>query len=284
MITRSTSEQRFFLRPDSITNNIFTYCLALAAMLFKVDVVMTIVESNHHHTIIFDPYGQFSQFMHYLHTMVARCMNVRWNRSEAFWSVQEPCVTRLLGGATVIEKMIYAASNPVKDGLVRRATEWPGLNGYRALVSGTSIRAKRPKHFFRQHGDRTPEEVTLSLVIPPVLGRPKDVIRAVREGVEQVEQEQRRIRATVLGPAAARTASENASPKNRRTNSGTNLRPRFAGPGDLLKPALEIYKAFQTLYHKARQLWQTDKTTVFPAGTYWLRRFANVAIAPPETL
>jgi len=36
MITRRCSERRFFLRPDQDTNNVFRYCLALAAQRAKV--------------------------------------------------------------------------------------------------------------------------------------------------------------------------------------------------------------------------------------------------------
>ena len=39
-------------------------------------------------------------------------------------------------------------------------------------------------------------------------------------------------------------------------------------------------KAFVAEYKAARLAWLARIPVVFPAGTYWLRRFANVPIAP----
>ena len=60
MITRRCSERRFFLRPDDDTNNAFIYCLALDAKRAKVQTTLTVAMSNHHHTGIHDPDGNFS--------------------------------------------------------------------------------------------------------------------------------------------------------------------------------------------------------------------------------
>ncbi|HXF34487.1 MAG TPA: hypothetical protein VN603_07945, partial [Candidatus Acidoferrales bacterium] len=38
-------------------------------------------------------------------------------------------------------------------------------------------------------------------------------------------------------------------------------------------------KAFVRAYQHARSLWREGVTVVFPSGTYWLRRFANVPVA-----
>ncbi|MGE0870573.1 MAG: transposase [Kofleriaceae bacterium] len=287
LITRRCTQGMFLLRPDETTNNIFAYCLAQAAKLFDIDVVLTIVESNHHHTIIYDRHGRFSEFMHYLHTMVARCMNERWGRSENLWSAVEPCVTRLLDTSTVMKELIYAASNPVKDGLVERATQWPGLNGYRALLAGKSVHAKRPQQFFSKRG-KMPDELILSFVIPPELGDVASVVRELKEGVEQVEREMeaKRMQAAKRGEHKARVVGLkrllaqpwNASPSKPPPHGG--LRPRFAGLTDNRVDALVAYKAFLMAYHEARKLWLAGEHSVFPAGTYWLRRFARVTVAP----
>ena len=40
-------------------------------------------------------------------------------------------------------------------------------------------------------------------------------------------------------------------------------------------------KAWLEAYRVARELWCLGKEAVFPAGTYWLRRFAQVSCDPP---
>ncbi|MEZ4400014.1 MAG: hypothetical protein R3B06_08345 [Kofleriaceae bacterium] len=43
--------------------------------------------------------------------------------------------------------------------------------------------------------------------------------------------------------------------------------------------ALERESIFQTAYRHARHLWRAGFDAVFPAGTYWLLRFAPTTIA-----
>src|SRR5258705_418224 len=131
LLTRRCAQRQFLLRPDSETNNAFIYCLVEAAQRFEIDVLLTVAESNHHHTVIYDRHGRCPQFVEHFHKMLARCQNARWGRWENLWAAEEPCITRLLDRAAVIDKLVYAASNPVKDLLVERATQWPGTNGYR---------------------------------------------------------------------------------------------------------------------------------------------------------
>src|SRR5262245_6318773 len=130
LITRRCTQRQFLLRPDEETNNSFAYCLAEAAQRYDIDIVLATAMSNHHHTVIYDGRGNYPQFIEHFHKMLARCMNARWGRWENLWAAEEVCVTRLLDPATVIGKLVYAAANPVKDGPVERAHQWPGFNGY----------------------------------------------------------------------------------------------------------------------------------------------------------
>ena len=66
MLTRRCAQRMFLLRPDDATNNAFIYCLALAAIKFGIDVLFTLAESNHHHTIIFDRHGHVSAFLEHV--------------------------------------------------------------------------------------------------------------------------------------------------------------------------------------------------------------------------
>jgi putative transposase len=57
LITRRCTQRLFLLRPDDATTNAFIYCLAVAAQRFGNEVLLSVAESNHHHTVIFDRYG-----------------------------------------------------------------------------------------------------------------------------------------------------------------------------------------------------------------------------------
>ncbi|MEO7730945.1 MAG: hypothetical protein ABIY55_08250, partial [Kofleriaceae bacterium] len=41
---------------------------------------------------------------------------------------EQVCVVRLVDRADVMDKLVYTATNPVKDGLVDKVHHWPGVN------------------------------------------------------------------------------------------------------------------------------------------------------------
>ena len=279
LITRRCSQRQFLLRPDDATTNAFIYCLAVAAAKFGIDVLFTVAESNHHHTVIFDRHGWVSAFIEHFHKLVARSQNALRGRWENFWSSEEPCITRLLDRDAVIDKLIYTASNPVKDRLVERAHQWPGANAYSAFMNSRSIKATRPRHFFRNPGPM-PKHVTLNFVIPEQLGPAEEVIHEVREGVAAVEARVKLERQTsgagVVGVRRIREQSWKDSPTSKEPRR--NLRPRFAGKLEARLPALAEYRTFLGAYRRARARWLVGMSAVFPVGTYWLSRFARISV------
>ncbi len=59
------------------------------------------------------------------------------------------------------------------------------------------------------------------------------------------------------------------------------LSPRVAARNVWLRiEALRRNRAFLDAYRAARALWLAGLDVVFPAGTYWLHRFAGVPVAP----
>lgn len=276
LITRRCTQRQFLLRPDRETNNAFAYCLAEAAERFDIDVLLSVAESNHHHTIIYDRHGRYPLFMEHFHRTLAKCINAYRRRRENLWASDVPCATRLLSSSAVIAKLIYVASNPVKDSLVERATQWPGHNGYRMLLGTRALRAQRPRFFFKTDG-HMPAEVTLRLTIPAELGTPDDVITRVRDGVEHIEASHRANRARNGKRVFGRRAILKQSVRNSPASSAPSrrLNPHFAGPRDVRIPALIAYRQFLADYRIARADWISGCVIPrFPAGTYWLARFA----------
>jgi hypothetical protein len=117
----------FLLRPDDEMNALFEYCLAVAAIEYGIVVILACVLSNHHHTVVFDPLGNISEFCAYLHRLVANATNALRGRRENLWSSEALSLVRLVDADDVLAKLVYAATNPVKDGLVAKVEEWPGV-------------------------------------------------------------------------------------------------------------------------------------------------------------
>jgi putative transposase len=282
MITRRCTQRQFLLRPDAVTNNAFLYCLGEAAQRHDIEVILPSVMSNHHHTVVFDRHGNVNEFVQHLHTMFARCQNAHWKRWENLWATEPVSKLELIKDKAVLAKLVYAAINPVKDFLVDTVAHWPGVNGLAALLKDRPMRAYRPDHFFREDGPM-PAEVTLRLVIPPELGDPAEVRRNLRERVERLEDFFRRHRnhtgRRVLGRQRVLRQSWRDSPTSHEPRR--NLRPRVAAKNKWARiEALMRNRQFERDYAAARTAWLAGKPAVFPAGTYWLRKFAGVTVAP----
>jgi putative transposase len=286
MITRRCTQRQFLLRPDRETNNAVIYCLAVAAQRCDVDVLLFTAMSNHVHENILDRHGVGPAFYEHFHKLLSKCMNALRGRWENFFSSEQVCVVRLEDREALIDKLVYVATNPVKDGLVERVEDWPGASGYRALMTGTPLCASRPKHFFAEDGTM-PETVTLRLRIPPELGDEAEILAEVRRRVAEVESEEARKRAAngsrVLGRYAVMRQSWRDSPTSREPRRG--LRPTFAAKSLWSRiEASQRKREFVAAHRQARLALLAGMSIPFPPGTYWFRRFVGVAIATSRTL
>lgn len=282
MLTRRCTQRQFLLRPDEETNNAFTYCLAEAAQRFEIEVILPQQMSNHHHTTLFDRHGRIIEFTEHFHKMLAKCINALRGRWENLWSTESPCIVELVDVADVIDKIVYVATNPVLDDLVERVHHWPAAKFVPAMLAQRTVAAHRPKFFFRDDGFM-PESVELTLTIPPELGCAAEMLGHIAARIELVELEHMRRRAEtgkrILGRRCVLRQSWRDSPTSREPRR--NLRPRVAARSKWSRvAALRRNREFQHAYRYARTLWLLGKTVTFPAGTYWLQRFAGVAVEP----
>ena len=285
MITRRCTQRQYLLRPDSATNNAFLYCLAVAAQRTGVRVIFTATESNHHHTGIYDPLGTYPDFIEHFHKLLAKCMNSLRGRWENFWSSEQTSVLRLVDSADVLDKMVYALTNPVKDNLVATVTEWPGVNAYDAILRGGNITAQRPGHFFRADGPM-PASATMTFDRPPGFEDRSheeftDMVRN-RVGAAEAEAEAKR-RATgarVLGRQGILAQDWQDSPNSHSPRR--QLNPHVAAKNKWSRiEALQRNKDFGIGYRRALEAFRRGvKDTLFPVGTYWLRRFAAAICEP----
>ena len=279
MITRRCTQRQFLMRPDKETNNAFVYCLAEAAARFGIEVLFTAAMSNHHHTGIYDPKGNYPAFIEHFHKLFAKCQNALRGRWENFWSSEQTSVVRLVAPADVLEKMTYALTNPVKDGLVEKAHHWPGVSSLGSLKHNSPMVASRPKHFFREDGTM-PESVSLVFVRPRGFEQlsPPEFTALVTERVRQAEElaavERRRGGTRVLGRKAVLDQRWSGRPVSREPRR--ELSPRVAARSKWSRiEAILRNKAFRDAYLQARALFiKGARDVLFPAGTYWLRRFA----------
>jgi len=280
MITRRCTQRQFLLRPDAETNNAFAYCLAEAAQRFGIEVLLSQAMSNHHHTNVFDRHGNIIEFVEHFHKMLAKTQNALRGRWENFWSSEQVCIVHLVERADVIDKLVYTATNPVKDFLVERVHHWPGFDAVSPLLRQRPITAHRPRHFFREHSCM-PETVNLELTIPPELGERDAVLAELRARIVEAEAACARVRMQtgrhVVGRRRVLRQSWRASPTSDVPRR--NLRPRVAARSKWTRiEALQRNREFLIAYREARAAWIAGIPIPFPVGTYWLRRFVGVPV------
>lgn len=281
LVTRRCTQRQLLLRPDAATNNAFVYCLAVAAQRTNVDIVFTCAMSNHHHTIVHDHDGRLPEFMEHFHKLLAKCQNLWRRRWENFWDSAKASAVRLVDAEDVIAKIVYAATNPVKDFLVERAHQWPGVTGYRALVRGEPMIATRPRYFFNPDGEM-PDFVSLPLFMPAQLGPSAAVVARVVDAVAEIETTvlamRRQTHRGVLGRKAVLAQSWQEAPTS--VAMRRKLSPRIAARDKWRRiETLLQTKHFLLQYRRALDAMAACAPVPFPPGTYWLRRFLNVDVA-----
>ena len=288
MITRRCSERRFFLRPDDETNNAFIYCLVLAATRANVQVTFSAAMSNHAHTGIRDPDGNYPDFTEHFHGLLARCQNAYLGRFENFWSSEPTSVVHLVEPDDILSKMTYAFTNPTAADLVDTIEDWPGVSTFQATLSGGHITATRPKHFFRDDSGM-PEVVSLPIVRPHGF---EDLTQTewtclVSERVRAKEAEHRQRRAamgiTVLGRTKILEQNPFHCPESHAPRF--QMSPRVAAQNKWARiEALQRNRGFIEKYRDAF-LRHIDglANVLFPFGTFWMRKFAKVACEAAET-
>jgi hypothetical protein len=285
LMTRRCTQRQLLMRPDPKTNNAFIYCLGEAAQRFGIRVLFVIANSNHHHTGVHDVQGNYPAFLEHFHKMFAKCQNALRGRWENFWSSEQVSVVRLVSPDDTLAKMVYALSNPVKDQLVEKAHHWPGVSSLGAVLHGKPLTAKRPRHFFREDGPM-PEEVTLTFERPPGFEHlsQEEFAALVMEKIQAVEEaaarERERTGRRILGRRAVLRQDWRARPASQEPRR--QLSPRVAARNQWSRmEALLRNKAFLNAYRRARDAFLRGIAGVlFPAGTYWLRRFARAPCEP----
>ena len=291
MITRRCASRRFFLRPEQKVDQAFAYCFGVAAERYGLDVYWLSVMSNHHHDGVHDNDGKYPKFLQYFHSLLARCLNVHLGRWENFWSTEQSGALLLGDAEAIFDKMIYSLTNPVKDHLVDKVLNWPGLNSLRYQLSGKPMVVKRPSWFFDKSGDM-PDEVTLTFVRPPEFAHLSqaqwaDKLRAAVAAAERKAAAERQSSGRkILGRKAILRQSPYSCPKS--CSPRRRLRPRVATPNkwrriELLQANTSFLRRYREA-HRARRAGASELCVLFPLGTYQLRQRGLVRCeAAPQT-
>ena len=154
-VTSRTIQSRFLMAPSEKTNELIGGILARAVRQCQVELFAYVFTSNHFHAMVRAPSAiAMSKFMQRLQSNIAVKVGrlVGWRgRFFARRYSAEPIVDE---GAQV-ERLAYILAHGVKEGLVSRCQQWPGLSCAKALLEG----GRASMHYWRNWTARWRMEV-----------------------------------------------------------------------------------------------------------------------------
>lgn len=281
LISRRTSERRFFLRPSRKIRQICLFCLAHAASRTGVSIHGFVFLSNHFHLVATDVEARLPEFMHWLDEFIAKCVNAEIGHWEYFWGPGSFSAVHLADDAALVGGLEYCFNNAVSSGLVARMKDWPGAFSTPADMARPPRIIQRPEGFFRKNGP-VPETATLELSIPGQLNMTLlELERRVEEGEQRLRQEARAEGRGFLGRRRVLKQSPFGRPRTYEERRGID--PRVAAKErEQRADILERMKIFLSAYRDALELYVAgDRDVTFPYGTYGMRVRFGVACNGP---
>jgi REP element-mobilizing transposase RayT len=256
---------RLFMRPSRETYEVLGGVLARAVRLHGIEIFAFNFASNHLHLIVRAPRGNLPQFMQYLLSNISKKIGalVKWR--GAFWE-RRYSAQPLLDDAALLDKVRYVLAHGVKEGLVRRCSEWPGLSALPLMRDGEPrtfrwlnwtrrCRTLPPTRRGSRFDERWAEAEELRLTSLPVhgFGRPSVIRQFLDDCVRAIEQEARLVYRTVMGarrvcgqPPQHRPARPERSPTPWCHTTVRHLRDEF----------MEQYRSFATAFLEASAAWR----------------------------
>jgi REP element-mobilizing transposase RayT len=134
-VTNRTQQGRLLLTPSAEVNAAIGGVLGRALALYRIEIFGFVFLSNHFHLIVRAAEGQLAPFMSHLQSNIAREVGRRIKWSGAFWE-RRYSAEPILDDESFVERLGYLLANGVKEGLVRRARDWPGLSSLPELADG----------------------------------------------------------------------------------------------------------------------------------------------------
>jgi len=137
-ITNRCLAGQYLLRPDDESRRIILGVLAKAVEDHNVEVVCFVFMSNHFHLICGFPDANMAEFMGQLTSQLSRRLNKLRGRTGPMFPRRYHDQV-LMDEVALLTQIKYVVNNPVKDALVEKAEDWPGVTSIDARLSDGTV-------------------------------------------------------------------------------------------------------------------------------------------------
>ena len=216
--TRRASKRCAFLLPTPKVKAIVLYTLGRAQQTSPgVKVHALCLEVTHKHDAVTDAKGEslLPAFYREFHALTARALNAHYGRGENLWRTESYDNVETHTPHDLEEQLLYIWTQPVKDGLVARPEDWPGML-FLPEDFGKTFTVRKPENAF--FGSRKPKG--LEPTYPPALKAHRAALR--REAKREREERARRDRLRGRGARRRRQLEVERSRRQRKKERATS--------------------------------------------------------------
>ncbi len=136
-VTSRVLQGRMLLRPSRLLNETIVGTLALAQERTGVEIVCVVVLSNHMHLLLrVADAQQLARFQCFVGSNIAREVARLTGWREKVWGRRYSAIAVSAEPAAQEARLRYLLSHGVKENLVERCSDWPGVHSAESLLSG----------------------------------------------------------------------------------------------------------------------------------------------------
>ena len=271
------------------------YNLAEASTALDIDVHLTALVVNHHHTTVGSKHGNISEFTHRLHQPMSCFVNTLlqkrgFDAMDRVWNGDRPHRMRLLDAEAMMTQLIYERLQAVAAGLVDRPEDMPGfVFDWAMWRPGCIVRVDAPEDLYFDLRFR-PKSHDLNFCPPNVL------LAFFDWDIERLIFHMRKLEAVAIkrilrsrkrpcrGAAAVLKIHPFDEPRTRRTTRGGMVPSFRIGARGIVGRETRILSSMETTAFRkehreaSRDFRQGNRERVFPYGTDKMAKLFSVRV------
>ena len=282
-VTVRTDQSRMLLRPSPVLNEIVLGVLGRAQRRYEVGCCGVVFMSNHWHALLqVEDALQLSRFMQYCNANLAREVDRLVDWRHGIWSRRYHAILVSEEEEAQVGRLKYLLSHGVKELLVGRVTDWPGVHSGKAILERKPLKglwfSRNQEYAARSRGEdfgrlryATEEELVLSPLPCWADCTVEDYRQRVAGLVEDIESEARAGReARGIEPLGVE-AILRQSPHVRPNQTKRSPAPLFHAVAKEVRETFWFaYSMFVAAFREAAERLKAGELSVvrFPVGSF----------------
>ncbi len=281
-VTCRTVQGRLLLVPSPQLNDIILGVLGRAQRKLPLEIVGYVFVSSHFHLLLrVDDAKQLSDFMCFFNGNLAKEIGRRTGWKEKVWGRRYQAIVISDEEEMQVARLRYVLSHGIKEGLVARVEEWPGVHCAVPLMTGAPVEGtwfdRTREHNARlrgkelEKGESASRETVQLSPLPCWKHLAEEAYRArIREMVQEINEAaaaaREKSQIPPLGPEGVRAQNPEARPRKIKKSPAPfchALRKKDR------KALWDAYSWFVAAYREAAEkLRDGDRDAGFPPGSF----------------